>query len=110
VSASVIQDAIASAPIDTPQSSRNASNEGDDVFQNSADEFTSISSMGSRNSYASSDSAAWSHHSGESLLFPLLTTKSSSRTRRKRAHRRSAQKERRYQCTFCTDKFATKYD
>lgn len=110
VSASVIQDAIASAPIDTTHSSWNTSNEGDDMFQNSADEFTSISSMGSRNSYASSDSAAWSHHSGESLPFPLLTSKSSNRPRKKRAHRRSAQKERRYQCTFCTDKFATKYD
>lgn len=111
VSESVIQSAIASTPIDTSQSSWNTPAERDYSFHNSADDFTSVSSKGSRNSYASSDSAVWSYHSGDSLPFPLLTTKSSSsRTRKKRAYRRSAQKDRRYQCTFCTDTFAAKYD
>lgn len=104
---SAIQSAIASASTDLSFSSWNTSHEGD---LNSADDFTSASSVGSRNSYASSDSAAWSYHSGESLPFPPFSRRSSNRSRKKRTRRQSTQKERRYQCTFCTDSFATKHD
>ena len=111
VSGPVIESAIASAPVDSSQSSRNTSNDRGDMSQNnSVDDFTSISSAGSRFSHASSDSIAWSYHSGESLPFPLLTNRSSNRSRKKRAHRRSAQNDRKYQCTFCMDSFTTKYD
>ncbi|ODM19020.1 hypothetical protein SI65_05637 [Aspergillus cristatus] len=107
---SAIQNAIASTSGDMSRSSWNTSHAGDDIFQHSADDVTSASSVGSRNSYASSDSAAWSYHSGESMPFPLLSRKSSNRSRKKRTRRQSSQTERRYQCTFCTDTFATKYD
>ncbi|BCR85405.1 uncharacterized protein ACHE_20863A [Aspergillus chevalieri] len=107
---SAIQNAIASTSGDMSRSSWNNSHAGDDIFQHSADDVTSASSVGSRNSYASSDSAAWSYHSGESMPFPLISRKSSNRSRKKRTRLQSSQKERRYQCTFCTDTFATKYD
>ena len=111
VSESVIESAIDSAPVDSSQSSWNTSNDGEDIFQNNGiDDFTSISSAGSRFSHASSDSIAWSYQSGESLPFQLLTNTASNRSRKKRAHRRSLQNERRYQCTFCIDTFNTKYD
>lgn len=111
-SASAIRNAIAFAPANSSHSSWNTSNDENDIFQNnSADDFTSESSVGSRFSHASSDSgAAWSHHSGESLPFPLLSTRSSSRSRKKRTRRQTTQTEHRYQCTFCTNTFATKYD
>lgn len=107
---SAIQNAIASTSGDMSRSSWNNSHAGDDIFQHSADDVTSASSVGSRNSYASSDSAAWSYHSGESMPFPLISRKSSNRSRKKRTRLQSSPKERRYQCTFCTDTFATKYD
>lgn len=110
-SESAIRSAMAFAPADSSQSSWDTSNDENDIFQNnSADDFTSESSVGSRFSHASSDSAAWSYHSGENLPFPLLSTKSSSRSRKKRTRRQKTQTERRYQCTFCTDTFAAKYD
>lgn len=107
---SAIQNAIASTSTDISRSSWNTLHAGEDFFQNSADDVTSASSVGSRKSYASSDSAAWSYHSGESMPFPLLSRKSSSRSRKKWTRRQSSQNQRRYQCTFCTDTFATKYD
>lgn len=118
-SESAIRNAIAFAPADSSHSSWNTLNDENDIFQNnSADDFTSESSVGSQFSRASSASIAWSHHSGESLPFPLLSTRSSSsRSRKKKQARRqitgtgsTTQAERRYQCTFCTDTFATKYD
>lgn len=110
---SVIQDALASSAME-PIDPFGIQYTTIDPFWNSegmsSQVTSSPSSFGTRASEVSSDSSlsAWSHQSGESLPFPLLSRRpSSSRGRRRQ---RKGDEENRYQCTFCIQSFKRKHD
>lgn len=112
---SAIQNALASGPteLDACDPSRVGATTTD-AFSNpeeiSSQFTTSASSLGSRTSDASSESAmsAWSYRSGESLPFPPLPRKPSANRGRRR--QRQGDDENQYQCTFCTQTFKRKHD
>ncbi|PWY90373.1 hypothetical protein BO94DRAFT_462894 [Aspergillus sclerotioniger CBS 115572] len=108
VSESAIQDAIAAAGTDTAWDCPSASADASPGAHNLA---SSISSMDSEPSHASSESvsSAWSHRSESYLPFPLSDVPSRSQSRRRRPRRRSAA-EGPFQCTFCVDSFKKKHD
>ncbi|KAL2127072.1 hypothetical protein VTI74DRAFT_11375 [Chaetomium olivicolor] len=108
VSESVIQQAIAAAGTDA---ARNHPSTSADASLSSHHLASSISSIDSEPSQASSESfsSAWSHQSESYLPFPLSEGRPRSRSRRRRPRRRSAA-ENPYQCTFCVDSFKKKHD
>jgi hypothetical protein len=108
VSESAIQRAIATAGTDKAWNQPSTSA---DVSPSSRHLASSISSIDSESSQASSgrSSSAWSHQSESSLPFPLSEGQPRFRSRRRRPMLRSAA-ENPFQCTFCLDSFKKKHD
>ncbi|OJJ33315.1 hypothetical protein ASPWEDRAFT_174725 [Aspergillus wentii DTO 134E9] len=113
---SAIQNAIAtSGPGVDMSSSLSEANDFNYLFnldESSSHLDSSLPSVGSRQSEASSDSqsSAWSHNSaGEGgLPFPSLPKR--TRLRHRRGRQRRTTEEGPYQCTFCTQSFQKKHD